>query len=85
MKVPSGSVARRRFSTFCFLPRRKRAYFERPDRQLSTSKASDSAFTALVPTPFSPTENWKTSSLYLPPVCIFDTQSTTLPKGMPRP
>jgi hypothetical protein len=45
----------------------------------------DRAFTALVPTPFMPTENWKTSSLNLPPVLICDTQSTTLPSGMPRP
>ena len=41
--------------------------------------------TALVPTPFRPTENWKTSSLYLAPVLMMDTHSTTLPSGMPRP
>jgi hypothetical protein len=48
-------------------------------------KRCESAFTALVPTPFKPTENWKTSSLYLPPVLICETQSTSLPSGMPRP
>jgi hypothetical protein len=41
--------------------------------------------TALLPTPFRPTENWNTSSLNLPPVLILLTQSTTLPRGMPRP
>src|SRR5213075_582396 len=45
----------------------------------------ESALTALVPTPFNPTLNWKTSSLYFAPVLILDTQSTTLPSGMPRP
>jgi hypothetical protein len=38
-----------------------------------------------VPTPFKPTENWKTSSLYLPPVLIWLTQSTSFPSGIPRP
>ena len=50
-----------------------------------TSKRLESALTALVPTPFRPTENWKTSSLYLPPVLIWLTHSITLPRGMPRP
>ena len=56
-----------------------------PQTKFVTSKALDRAFTALVPTPFSPTENWNTSSLYLPPVLISLTQSISLPSGMPRP
>ncbi len=56
-----------------------------PSRMLRTKNSWDSALTALVPTPFSPTLNWNTSSLYLAPVLIRDTQSTTLPSGIPRP
>jgi hypothetical protein len=66
-------------------PRWKRAVRKRPSRQLVTSKSAESAFTAFVPTPLRPTENWKTSSLYLPPVLIWLTHSTSLPSGMPRP
>ena len=43
------------------------------------------AFTALVPTPLSPTDFLNARLSYLPPVLIFDTQSTTFPNGMPRP
>ena len=35
--------------------------------------------------PFMPTENWKDSVSNLPPVFSSETQSTTLPSGMPRP
>ena len=66
-------------------PRRNFAVRYFPSRQLVTSKSPERALTALVPTPFSPTENWKTSSLYFPPVLIWLTQSTSLPRGMPRP
>ena len=48
-------------------------------------KRLDNALTALVPTPFSPTLNWNTSSLYLAPVLMRETHSTILPSGMPRP
>ena len=72
------------FSRFSF-PRSKLACLNFPSRKLFTSKLEESAFTAFVPTPFRPTENWKTSSLYLPPVLIWLTHSTTLPSGMPRP
>ena len=57
------------FSLF-FLPRSKVARLNLPSRKLATSKLDDSALTALVPTPLRPTENWNTSSLYLPPVLI---------------
>ena len=50
-----------------------------------TRKLEDKAFTALVPTPFRPTDFWNAPESYLPPVLILDTQSITLPKGMPRP
>ena len=56
-----------------------------PSRKLTTSNSEDRAFTAFVPTPFRPTENWNTSSLNLPPVLTLLTQSMTFPSGMPRP
>ncbi len=44
-----------------------------------------SAFTALVPTPFRPTAFLKALESYLPPVSIFETTSTTFPRGIPLP
>ena len=49
----------------------------------STLKKDDKALTALVPTPFSPTDFLKALESYFPPVFIFETTSTTLPKGIP--
>ena len=43
------------------------------------------AFTALVPTPLSPTDFLKARVSYFPPVFILETTSTTFPKGIPRP
>ncbi len=43
------------------------------------------AFTALVPTPLSPTDFLKARESYFPPVFILETTSTTLPNGIPRP
>ena len=51
----------------------------------STIKLEESAFTALVPTPFKPTDFLKALESYLPPVFILETTSTTFPKGIPRP
>ena len=82
--VPFGSVDLPPRSFWSF-PREKLACLNLPSRTLLTSKSEESAFTAFVPTPFRPTLNWKTSSLYLPPVLIWLTHSTTLPRGMPRP
>src|SRR5690606_40997512 len=48
----------------------------------STLKYEERAFTALVPTPFKPTDFLKALESYFPPVFILDTTSTTLPKGM---
>ena len=48
-------------------------------------KKSESALTALVPTPLSPTDFWKAPESYLPPVLILETQSITFPSGIPRP
>ena len=53
-----------------------------PSRTELTSKLSESAFTALVPTPFRPTLNWNTSLLYFAPVLILETHSTNLPNGI---
>jgi hypothetical protein len=41
--------------------------------------------TAFWPTPFKPTDFWKVSLSYLAPVLMIDTQSMSLPSGMPRP
>ena len=49
------------------------------------SKLSDKAFTALIPTPFKPTDFLKASESYFAPVFILDEASTSLPKGIPRP
>ena len=51
----------------------------------STIKLEESAFTALVPTPFNPTDFLNALESYFPPVFIFETTSTTLPSGIPRP
>jgi len=83
--VPSGASPSLPCLSDLSLPRSKLARRNLPSRNEATSNADDSAFTALVPTPFRPTENWNTSSLYLPPVLICETHSTTLPSGMPRP
>ena len=58
---------------------------EYPSLVDSTLKYSDNALTAFVPTPFKPTAFLNALESYLPPVFIFDTTSTTLPKGIPRP
>jgi hypothetical protein len=52
-----------------------------PSRWLRTVKLVERALTALVPTPLRPTLNWKTSSLYLAPVLICETHSTTCRAG----
>ena len=86
MNVPSGSrVAHfpRFFDTS--RPSRKNPSEYSPPRNERTSKNSESAFTAFVPTPFMPAENWKLSLSNLPPVFICETQSTTFSSGMPRP
>ena len=51
----------------------------------STLKKEDNALTALVPTPFKPTDFLKALESYLPPVFILETTSTTLPNGIPLP
>ncbi len=56
--------------------------FSRTD---STLKKEESALTALVPTPFNPTDFLKARVSYFPPVFILETTSTTFPSGMPRP
>src|SRR4030042_1823621 len=72
------------FFVFIF-PWEKTASAHFPSRYAITLKYDERALTALVPTPLSPTENWKTSSLYFAPVFMTDTHSTNFPRGMPRP
>ena len=48
-------------------------------------KYDDRALTALDPTPFNPTDFLNTLESYFAPVLIFETTSTTFPKGIPRP
>ena len=86
MNVPFGSRVRH-VPRFCDLsrPSSKYASENSPSRNARTSKNSESALTAFVPTPFMPAENWKLSLSNLPPVFIWLTQSTTFSSGMPRP
>ena len=84
MKVPSGSLDLPECS-FLSLPTLNDASANCPSRWLRTRNVFERALTALVPTPLRPTLNWNTSSLYFAPVLILETQSTTLPSGMPRP
>ena len=51
----------------------------------STLKKDDKAFTALVPTPFKPTDFLNAFESYFPPVFILETTSTTFPSGIPLP
>ena len=41
--------------------------------------------TALMPTPFNPTDFLNATESYFAPVFIFEAHSSTLPNGMPRP
>ena len=56
-----------------------------PSRYDWMKKLDDKAFTALIPTPFNPTDFLKALESYLPPVFIFDDTSRTLSRGIPRP
>ena len=51
------------------------ACFISPSLKDSIWNFVDKAFTALSPTPFNPTDFWKASESYFPPVLIFETQS----------
>ena len=60
-------------------------FLSSPSLMDSTEKSAESAFTALVPTPFKPTDFLKALESYLPPVFILETTSFTFPRGMPLP
>ena len=77
-------VSSRNSSSFK-VPRSNSAEADLLSRVDSTLKYSESAFTALVPTPLSPTDFLNARESYLPPVFILETTSTTLPNGIPRP
>ena len=66
-------------------PAAKRTVRASPSRTLRIVNALESAFTALMPTPFSPTDFLNAFESYLAPVFIFEATSTSLPSGMPRP
>ena len=84
--VPAGAFdARARFISSTTSAREKRIDFVFPSRNAWISKWSDSAFTALIPTPFRPTDFWNASESYFAPVLIFAAQSISLPNGIPRP
>ena len=71
---------------FCFnTPLSNTACIYSPSLQEVISKYDERAFTALVPTPLSPTEYWKASLSYLAPVLITDTHSMSLFRGIPLP
>ena len=67
------------------IPSSKFADFVFPSLVEETIKDDDSALTALVPTPLSPTDFLNALVSYLPPVFILETTSTTLPIGIPLP
>ena len=48
-------------------------------------KLDDKAFTALIPTPFSPTDFLKALESYLAPVFMREETSSSFPNGIPRP
>ena len=56
-----------------------------PSLHESTLKLEESALTALVPTPFNPTDFLNALESYFPPVFILETTSTTFPSGIPLP
>ena len=66
-------------------PNSKAARLACSSRTDSTTKEEESALTALVPTPFRPTDFLNARESYFPPVFILETTSTTFPKGIPRP
>ena len=81
LRIPESSIGASSINS----PRLNTARLIFPSLIDSTLKYSDSALTAFVPTPLSPTDFLNALESYFPPVFIFDTQSTTLPKGIPRP
>ena len=72
-------------SSLLISPYSKETFFNFPSLTDCTSKREDKAFTALVPTPFNPTDFLNALVSYLPPVFILETTSVTFPKGMPLP
>ena len=56
-----------------------------PSRIEAARKYEESALVALIPTPFIPIACLKTELLYLAPVFTLETQSSSLPSGIPRP
>ena len=60
-------------------------HFLSPSRKASILKLIDNAFTALIPTPFNPTDFLKALESYFAPVFIFEATSINLPNGIPRP
>ena len=71
--------------SFLSLPFANSTTFDSPSRTASARYSTESAFTAFCPTPFSPTAFLKVSLSYLAPVLMIDTQSRSLPSGIPRP
>ena len=66
-------------------PASKVAVFNKLSLLEETSNIEESAFTAFVPTPLSPTDFLNALLSYLPPVFILETTSTTFPSGIPLP
>ena len=85
MDVPSLAVDGATLWSLVMEPLLNSATLICPSRMDSTLKKELKALTALVPTPFKPTDFLKARESYLPPVLIFETQSITFPKGIPRP
>ena len=85
ISVPFLSVESTSLKSSVIRPCENSAIFALPSRIDFTLKNSESALTALVPTPFKPTDFLNAFESYLPPVFILETASTTFPKGIPRP
>ena len=75
-------ATRRSFLSF---PLANSTTLDSPSRTASARYSIESAFTAFWPTPLSPTAFLKVSLSYFAPVLMTDTQSRSLPSGMPRP
>ena len=84
-KVPLASVVLVSLVSSISCPFLKLADLCFPSLKAVTKKSSLKAFTALVPTPFKPTDFWNALLSYFAPVLILLTTSTIFPSGIPRP
>ena len=83
--VPFFSFVSCSWSSLVILPLENSTFLTFPSRKDFMQKYEERAFTALIPTPFKPTDFLNTLESYLAPVFIFDATSITLLRGIPLP